>query len=61
MIFVIFLALSVLNLNEEGISVDLDPVLIKGTRDNVLVSFSFVSIKVGCFGMIGSGQGSKDV
>ena len=36
-IFIIFLALLALNLNEEGISVDLDPVLIKGTRNNVLM------------------------
>ena len=36
-IFIIFSALSVLNLNEGGISVDLDPVLIKGTRNNVLM------------------------
>ena len=36
-IFIIFLALSALNLNEGGISVDLDPVLIKGSCNNVLM------------------------
>jgi len=62
-IFIIFSALSALNLNEEGISVDLDPVLIKGTHNNVLISFYFflISIKVGYFGMIESGRGCKDV
>jgi len=36
-----------LNLNEGGISVDLDPVLIKGTRNNVLIWFCFFSLSKG--------------
>jgi len=36
-IFIIFSTLSALNLNEEGISVARDPVLIKCTHNNVLM------------------------
>jgi len=46
-IFIIFSALSALNLNEGGISVDLDPVLIKGTRSNVLMRFYCFSLNKG--------------
>ena len=61
-IFIIFSALSALNLNEEGISVDLDPVLIKGTHNNVLMWFIFFSLnKGGLFWHDGSRRGSKDV
>jgi len=46
-IFIIFSALSALNLNEGGIFVDLDSILIKGTRNNVLIWFYFFSLNKG--------------
>jgi len=48
-IFIIFSTLLALNLNEGGISVDLDPVLIKGTRNDVIVWFFFSLNKGGLF------------
>ena len=58
--FIIFSALSALNLNE-GVSLDLDPVSIKGANNNVFNVILYLTVKVGSFGMIGSGQGFKHV
>ena len=58
--FIMSSALSALNLNE-GVSLDLDPVLIKGTSNNVLMLFWYLMVKVDSFGIIGSGRGFKCV
>jgi len=46
-IFIIFSALWALNLNEGGVSVDLDPILIKGTRNDVIMWFYLFSLNKG--------------
>ena len=46
-ILIIFSALSALYLNEGGISIDLYPVLIKGTRNDVIMWFYFFSLNKG--------------
>ena len=58
--FIIFSALSALNLNE-GVSLDLDPVSIKGTSNNVFNPIWYLMVQVGSFGMIGSGGGFTHV
>jgi len=41
--FIIFSTLSASNLNEGGVSLELDPISIKGTSNNVLMLFCLYS------------------